>query len=1295
MVNDDRFDPQTVEVEIRDFWNSEGIDRKASESRGGNKKFYVARPPIPAKDCPNWDELYTNFVYDAWARFKSMQNLNVRNGLGLDPLNLRIEKLLMRDLEMSYLKALSDDKISEIFSEMNDKSIEFIENISEELHNLGLWMPSEFDYKTTSGEFIDSVWWSFKELMDKDLLTKKEKPVKWCPNCRISPSVSEISVKQEMGEKIFVKVPLASGKRRYFLLEIDDIWMLPAGLTIAVNPDLEYAVVKIDSEEDSPEQLVMLEKNVEKIIGETDIDEYKTLNTINGEELEGLSFRYPLGDKIPEKTEIRDKDAQKVIITDKVADDGTGFVFLAPEYKDDHWQIAEENDLETYNPILKNGYFDGGPRKNKYSGLSASESESVIIDDLESEDLLFIKKKIDRNVEMCDICRSKLIRYPIRGWFFEIPQNEEQTQERVEELEILPSLENIAYNDWLLSRDNIWGVPLPRWECSSCGNAFIPSDREELTQISDYELSEDITPDMIMNSEGFCQECGDKMYREKKSLDPLFVNACSPWAQLYYPHQEEEYEAWWPGKVFLGRKSGDLDLLTANLFLSSALFDEPSVEKIMFLGPVSSEIEYQNVKNLVSKNGYDSLRLYLLSDEPPWVHRIITKSDLEFSHQLQRVAWNLNKFFEENIDELETDIEDISSSSFEEEIKIEDRWILSKLETTKKEIVDYYERGRFDLAVESLEKLILEDVAQSYIKSSRTRLKEGEEERILVMRTLYLILDSISKLLGPVSPFTAESIYQSLNGGKQSVFMEDWPKSDDRYVDQSLETMMDDAKDIVNEIMQVKRRSELPEKWPLRKIIYKARNRRGMDLAEKFADFIKSQAIVKNIQVLRPEEEWDETIFKAEPNREAIADSYKQWVGKIETLLRQKSSEKIKEGIEKGSFEIGLEGRIIEIDPSMVTFKREIPEGIQEISLHDQEIFVDLEITEEIWEEEMLKEIVLRLKSMRQDVGLSHEDEIEVYLDAEEEVIETIEANRSSIEDEVKARVFRVNEVDMDEAQYVLEWVVNGEIVEIGIKPLYRTKMIEYYSNISGLDMKSAELLYESGYTTMDSIRDVKPSQLSNIRGIESELANDILQYVEEKELEEVLEEMKEESEESVTEEGEKEEIIEEDVDSKEKEEVTKELPEGISKSSTYLIEEKTSDRSFRLLKNILETEEMGLCVTRDYPDKVKKKYDLEDIEMIWLSNVDREDAIRPKSLEKLSLALENFLSRTGGVILLKGLEYVITNNDFRTVLNLIQSIKDQVAVNESILLIPVNPSIMEKYQLDQLSGLVDSTLED
>ncbi len=558
-----------------------------------------------------------------------------------------------------------------------------------------------------------------------------------------------------------------------------------------------------------------------------------------------------------------------------------------------------------------------------------------------------------------------------------------------------------------------------------------------------------------------------------------------------------------------------------------------------------------------------------------------------------------------------------------------------------------------------------------------------------------MILNQISKIILPIAPFLAEDIYRSIEGQKVSVFMEEWPEDEpDRY-NEILEDQMEDVKEIIDEIISFKRGSDLPEKWPLSDIVYKAKDPQAVEIIENFGRVIKEKAKIEEIETLYPDEDWDKAILTAEPKKDVIRKSYQHWVSKIYTMLKKKSPENLKEGMEKGGLEMGLEGQIVEIDPEMVDFRKEMPEDYEKISLDEQDIFIDLSVTDEIWDRETAKEIKLRIKSMRLDLELDERDEIDVCISADEEITDAVDEHRDELIEDTGVRDLVLRNDEFSGSQYILEWDVNGRDVVIGIDPLYRTEVIEYVSDMSEFDEGIGQRFYESGYTSLDSIRSASPLDLSEVEGVDKEAAERIISSFEEEIEEDIEEKMDEETGEDVEAES-VEEKPKEDEEEAEKEEIEekKTLPDEITKSSTYLIKEEDSDMSFDLFKKILETDEIGLCVTRDYPDKIKEKYDLEEVDMIWLSNVDREDVIRPKSLEKLSLALENFLAKSGGVILFNGLEYLITNNDFRTVLHLVQSIKDQVAINRSILIIPVNPTILEENQLDQINGVVDEVID-
>ncbi|MFP4000785.1 MAG: DUF835 domain-containing protein [Thermoplasmata archaeon] len=1277
----DRFPPQNSEKDMIEFWESIDVDDLVSESRRGGKNLFVPHIPVKTKDCLNWNDIYMNMIYDTFSRFKSIRNFNVRSGIGYDPLNNVTERAAFKAQDTpSSLKTLDAEGKEEFLDLAEEKSEEFLESTRESLRYLGLWMVEEFDYRTDDDDFVDSIWWSISELMDEGLLFRKKIPLKWCPSCKISPAMTERSTEVENRDEAMLKISLKSGKKRYFLTYVDEPWKFPSSLNIAVHPDQKYAVVKSKRNNGEIEQWVVLKDNVYEILETTDAESYKIQKVIDGKDLEGLSYIYPLREYIADKTEKHGKIGS-VVLSNEVPLDTTGIVPFVPSYDENHWEIAEEKELATYDPLMPNGHFDNGPRKNKYSGLNAFESEQIILDDLESEGILMSKVESQKDVQRCDTCKTRLIKFPKSEWFFNGKHIEEDYAEDIEEINFLPRDKDLRFKEWQVTRDDLWGYPFPVWECD-CDMTFVPSDLSELDDYSDRDVNGPVYPSMLSDMEVECPECEEEMTWVGKTIMPSFIRSCSPWAQLGYPSEEKGYQSWWPGEIFIGDNEKDSSLVDENLALSFLLFGESSTENMMALGDVVSEVDYDNVEGLVNKHGYDSLRVHLYSDHPPWARRKITSTDLKYMHPLLRVLKNLQKYFEKYLESSEFDLKEIKEGSLDDDIlPEEEEWIHSRLETLRRELEKIYPTCRFDKAINTLNGFVIDDFAQTYFILAKKRLEEGtREKQLAILRLFYKILDTISKLILPVAPFLSEDIYQGIKGEKESVFLEDWPEELDGPYDPSAEEDMDRIKNIIDEIFQTKRRSELPEKWPLQKIIYKAKNQEAIELIERFEEIVKEKAKVKEIQILYPDEEWEDVIIRAEPKRDVIRKSYQHWVSKIATMLKKKSPEKIKEGMEKGSFEMGLEGQIIEIDPSMVKFTREMPESFENISFDSQDIYVDLRVSEDIWDEEMVREIKLRIRSMCDDLDLEKGDEIDVSIRGDEDVQGAVENYWENIRKETGIRELILRDEEIYDREYVLEWDVNGQIVEIGLDPLFKSEVVDYISGLSGLDEEEAQIFYEAGFSSVESLREATVDDLSEIEDADDEIAEKIVSSFEQEGEEEA-----EEKEEVTPEEGE---------EMPEEEEKEKPLPDEFSRSSTYLIKERDSDRSFEIFNQILGTIENGLCVTRDYPDKIRKEYDLEGVDMIWLSNVDREDVIRPKSLEKLSLALENFLTKTGGVILFNGVEYLITNNDFRTVLHLIQSIKDQVAINDSIMIIPVNPDILERSQLDQVNGVVDETIE-
>jgi len=1306
MGSPEKFNPSKIESEANQYWSSNDIPKKVKESRRGGRNYYLIRYPDIIDGEPKWQDVYRNIISDVWARFQSMRNYNVKSSFGLDPLNFDLENHILQKKQVGEFDDVSDmDKTIETIIDQIDK----IENNNKnELINYGLWYIDDDIYSTNNKEFLDSLWWTFKEIYENNLVEKRKEPVLWCPECNIPISSLEIDLKEDVVEKAIIKVPIDENKERYLLVEVSTSWTIPSSPSLIVNPNEEYSVVKYKND-GKFEQVVVLDEKVEEVMEKGNIEKYKITNTVYGSKLEDMNYVYPLMNKVPYHKNLEGEHVHTVISSEKIEPKGTGIFFFTPSHDKVHWKIALKKNIDPYTPVEYTGKYDSDLRKTKYSGFPATNSDSMILNDLESQDNLFSRIVEDSKVKHCSYCSNKLLSMPREELFFRSSDLEEEIKRDFNRIHWIPKqkefkeedIDNLQLDDWDISREGNIGIPVPLWKCK-CGNRFIPEDRVDLSNMSEYDKRKYPYSLLLEDLEIVCEECGRKMNRIKKVFNPLFVSSASPWAQLNYPQDQYGYQSWWPGKILFSQSSLEYtDLFKANISLSKPIFDEISVESMFIHGNLETEFD-KFPSDKLSEIGYDSLRLKLLSNKPPWDDRNIDKEDLNKPVKLVRVFWNIYNYTIDKMKNNDFEPNDVTLEYLQQYMPPEDEWLLSRLESVKKEMKNSLIDSRFDKAISILEEFVIKDIGQWYISVARARIKNEEEKnKQSMMKVLYETLLTICKLSTPLIPHTSEMIYKDLKGDKESVFMNKWPTTNKLLRNEEVENDMGIIKDIVDQIIDYKRQSDLPLKWPLKRIIVDCQEEGYSDLIIKFAHFLINKSKIKDIDLVEAGEEWHEMNLKAIPNKNAIGQTYQQWESRIAILLRQRPPEEIRIGIENGEYTIGIEGQIVEITPDMVTFETELPEGFHELDFNGFKVYLDLEITDDVWEEEMAKEIILRLKSMKQEFTLKENDEIEVYIDGSDDVIQAVERNREKINNELDIRKLHLKDEEMEDAEYVLEWDIHDESVYLGMTPLYRSNVLEIFKLIPGMDEELAEELYDKGYTSLEALERASAADISEIPNIKRSLARRIVHVVrEEKEdLIHVGEEVEKE-EVSVEEKGAKMKephrgpTMETEGEETEVESKEVEMPEGIMKSSTYLALEKNSDNSFKLFKQIIDTGMEGLCVTRDYPEKVKKKYGLENVSMIWLSNVDRKDVIRPKNLEKFSLKLEKFLTEKGGVILLNGLEYLITNNEFRTVLHLIQSIKDQVAINDSILMIPVNPTTLEEHQLDLLESEVDDILE-
>ncbi len=571
MASQEKFDPQDMESDIRVHWESVDAPEKVKETRLGKEKHYVPRTPVKVDEVLTWNNVFKNVLYDAWSKFQSMNDMQVRDNIGFDPFGLSLRKKIIKKHQVENLEEITPQEWREIYSELDEHTEEFRQRFEKEYKNLGIWLESEDIYSTKNGDFLDSIWWTINKLYQDDLMEKKKEPLLWCPQCKSTIPDNQIEFSTDSVEHSIIKVPVKSGKNRYFLADVSAPWTLPGALAMAVNPNKNYAVIKY-KEGGVITQFVVIKDNLKTILAKAGIEEYELTNIIPGDRLKGMEYKYPLRKKVPYQEDLKGEWIHKIITSEKVSTEATGVRPLAPAYFKKDWEIAKEYGIDPYNPVKDNGHYNSGVEENKYSGFPTVNSNPVILNDLQSEDLLFARWKETEKEKNCPYCSSKLLRLPKEEWFFEIDQIMENVESREEELpELIGYSEGQDWisklGDWILTRGGDFGIPFPYWRCE-CGADFVPEDRFELSENSDIDEDSFPNPQDLKEAEVRCPECNEIMEWDSKVLNFLAITAASPWAQLGYPSKEEDYDIWWPGKVLFGRKVEKTDAFTANLSFS-------------------------------------------------------------------------------------------------------------------------------------------------------------------------------------------------------------------------------------------------------------------------------------------------------------------------------------------------------------------------------------------------------------------------------------------------------------------------------------------------------------------------------------------------------------------------------------------------------------------------------------------------------------------------------------------------------------------------------------------------------
>jgi isoleucyl-tRNA synthetase len=812
-----RFNLPQREEEILRFWDDADIFKKTLEKDAPEGHFVFYEGPPTANGLPHMGHAETRAFKDCIPRFKTMQGHYVERKAGWDthglPVELEIEKKLGFD---------SKDDIEEFgidkFNEECKKSVwEYREEWQNFTRRMAYWVDFDDAYVTYRPEYVESIWWTLKQIWEKDFLYLDYRVTPHCPRCGTSLSSHELSqgYKETKDPAVFVKFKVTDtaeagdpDEDEYLLAWTTTPWTLPANVALAVGPDMKY--VKFKDEEG--DLIWVAKERVEEVTE----GEYEIVEEARGRELVGTKYEpvYPFVKEAVNGTDQANKEAFYVAPADFVStEDGSGIVHTAVMYGQDDFALGKELDLPKVHLVDLNGEFT--KEAGDFAGLSVTkdadtrtkEADKAILKDLHGRELLYDSNEIRHKYPFCWRCKSSVVYYAKDSWYIRMSDLRDELLERNETINWVPDhIQQGRFGEWLrevkdwaLSRERYWGTPLPIWECEECDERTCIGSFDELREVANQEIDDDFDPHRphVDGVEVACGACGGTARRVTDVIDVWFDSGAMPLAQQHYPFENKEKVD--SGKAYPADFISEAIDQTRGWFytmlaISALLGREAPYKNVICLGFV---LDAEGKKMSKSKGnvvepmevyedyGADAVRWYLYTINQPGDRK---KFDEEILADMIKKDFNtlhnVLRFYQMYTDQPARHIEDF------EPTHILDRWMMARMHKLTADVTRHLENYHVTEATRAI-KEVINDISTWYVRRSRDRFKgDDEADKQMAVQTLHWTLVTLMKLMAPFTPFLAEDIYQEIGMDKESVHLEDWPTVDSDALDEEvLETM--------------------------------------------------------------------------------------------------------------------------------------------------------------------------------------------------------------------------------------------------------------------------------------------------------------------------------------------------------------------------------------------------------------------------------------------------------------------------------------------------------------------------
>ena len=1012
------------EQEVLEFWKQNHIFEKSCEHRSGGPVFTFYDGPPTANGKPHIGHVLTRTFKDIIPRYRTMKGYHVLRKAGWDthglPVELEVEKTLGIDGK-PQIEAYGVEPFIQKCKESVWKYLSEWEVMSD---RVGYWADMENPYVTYHNDYIESEWWSLRQLWDKGLIYHGHKVVPYCPRCGTALSSHEVAqgYKRVKETSVTVRFAVIGQENTYILAWTTTPWTLPSNIALCMNADVSYVKCRVGDE-----YLILAEALAPSVLGEG----YEIVERYMGRDLIGMSYE-PLYDWAhADRTR-----GYKVVCDPYVSlEDGTGVVHNAPAFGEDDARVGRDNNLPFICLVDLQGRFTD--ECEIAAGKFVKDADADIIADLKARGLLFAALPYEHDYPFCWRCDTPLLYYARATWFVRMSSLRDELLKNNDSVNWMPDsirtgrmgnfLENVI--DWGLSRDRYWGTPLPIWECE-CGYRHMVGSIEELRSMG-RDVPEDIElhKPYIDQVHLVCPKCGRDMTRVPEVIDCWYDSGSMPFAQWHYPFENEDKSREnYPADFISEAVDQTRGWFYTLLAISTAVFGRAPFKNCIVLGHVNDRDGKKMSKHLgnviapseiLDKQGADAVRWYFYTSSAPWLpSRFSAEAVSESQRKYMATLWNTYAFYV-----LYADIDNVDPTklALSDNPNVLDRWILSRLNTLIRQVDEDLDAYRITEAARRMNEFT-DALSNWYVRRGRERYWAGEmtQDKSDAFYTLYTVLETMARLSAPFTPFMAEAMYQNIvrtvnPDAPESVHLTDFPVCDQSRIDEALEAQMQLVLDVVAAGRALRNTANLKIRQPLSRLLVS-----GIPLEENFAALAADELNVKGVEIC--DDLSTLVVYNLKPQLRTLGRRF----GKNIALVREALAA-FDGSVAVAAFARG-EDITMDIAGKAETFSRDdvlIEEGQRDdfktLVQGDMTVALETTLTDALIREGLVRETISKIQTQRRESDFAVSDRIRVTYDGDDALCALL-----ADDDTWQHEVLAVSAV-RGQTDQMRDWDINGK----------------------------------------------------------------------------------------------------------------------------------------------------------------------------------------------------------------------------------------------------------------------------